>query len=344
MSADRPLTLPRLDRRAAEWARVRHAPRAALDLLAGPLRLALREPDGRGCGPEPVRVALRWGDEALAMRCPAALVRDVLQSLDPGLAPAALPAGLAGLLLEAAMTPAIEAWERAVGREVAVLGMEADSSPLPAEGLHFLLTSGAQAWPLHLACAPETAAALLAPWPAAPRTMDQLGLPASLRVGVTRLPRRVLASLRPGDAVLLQTEAPRVTADGVPGDGAVLVLVETWTAAARRDAGRWVLIEAPLPARKHGRGEWMMDGDESGLPSPAADPDAIPVTLTFEVGRLEVTLGALRRLGPGSVLELGRGAGELVEIAAHGRAIGRGELVEVEGTVAVRIVRLFDHG
>ncbi len=87
-----------------------------------------------------------------------------------------------------------------------------------------------------------------------------------------------------------------------------------------------------------------MDGDDPGPGPPAADPDAIPITLTFEVGRLEVTLGELRRLGPGSVLQLGRGAGELVTIAAHGRTIGRGELVEVEGAVAVRIVRLFDHG
>ena len=84
--------------------------------------------------------------------------------------------------------------------------------------------------------------------------------------------------------------------------------------------------------------------DQHAEAPPAADPDDIPVALSFEVGRLTMPLGQLRRLGPGSVIELHRSRQELVEIAAHGRSIGQGELVEIEGAVGVRIVRLFDHG
>ena len=186
---------------------------------------------------------------------------------------------------------------------------------------------------------------MLAFWPVAPRGTDRLGLLAALRVGATRLTRRVLTSLRPGDAVILEAWARALGAGGAIAE-AVLVVAESWTALARQDAeGEWRLAEAPRPARWQGRGIWTMDGNNvSARPAVAADPDEIPVTLTFEVGRLEIPLGELRRMGPGAVLELGRGAGELVEIAAHGRSVGRGELVEVDGAVAVRIVRLFDHG
>ena len=84
----------------------------------------------------------------------------------------------------------------------------------------------------------------------------------------------------------------------------------------------------------------MSEPQEDG--APAADPDELPVLLTFEVGRLAIELGQLRRFGPGSVIELPR-RHPLVEIAAHGRRVGEGELVEVDGAVGVRITRLFDH-
>lgn len=275
--------------------------------------------------------------------CPADLVREVLLSLDPELDVDALPPDLAALLIEAALTPMIEVWERACGAGVALLGVERADAPVGVAGLHMLLAGGLpgqpeRAWAAHLSGRTETETALLAFWPATPRAMEWLGLQAALRIGATRLPRRVLASLRPGDAVLLETRVETPTS-------AVLVVAEAWTALAQQDANGWRLAEAPGQARRQGRGAWTMDGDDaSGRPPAAAGPDEIPVTLTFDVGRLELPLGELRRLGVGSVLELGRGVGELVEIAAHGRLIGRGELVEVDGAIAVRIVRLFDHG
>ena len=86
--------------------------------------------------------------------------------------------------------------------------------------------------------------------------------------------------------------------------------------------------------------------DDAGAPEtlPLAQLDETPVLLSFDVGRLDIPLGDLRRLGPGSVLTPVRGTEEVVRISAHGQLLGYGELVEIEGAVAVRIVRLFDHG
>jgi type III secretion protein Q len=75
-----------------------------------------------------------------------------------------------------------------------------------------------------------------------------------------------------------------------------------------------------------------------------ADPGQLPVRLTFEIGRLEITLDELQRLGPGAVLELGRSISELVHISAQGQPVGQGRLVDVEGAAGVQVVRMFDHG
>ena len=45
-------------------------------------------------------------------------------------------------------------------------------------------------------------------------------------------------------------------------------------------------------------------------------------------------------LGPGSVVELERGASEPVEIFANGRCIGRGEIVVVGEHFGVRVTEL----
>lgn len=341
----RPLVLPRLSRAEATASRVCCAPRAELTVLAGPLKLILDESGTGEFGPDQVRISIGWGTDRLDLKCPAGLPFHVLRALDCGLDTTSLPPDLAGILLEAALLPAMTIWEQATGRDVVILTMERDASAVVPDGLRLVLEDGETRWRLHVSDAsarngaPPPTVALVDLWPVAPRPMARFAVPAVLRIGTTRLPLAAVASLRPDDAVLLETTR---------GKGGMLVIAETWTAAAQHDSVGWRLLEAPRRAREHGETEWtMQDGNaaEGGLGvALLADPDELPVQLTFEVGRLEITLGELRRLGPGSVLELGRSTAELVRVSAHGRWIGHGELVEVEGAVAVRMVRLFDYG
>ena len=66
------------------------------------------------------------------------------------------------------------------------------------------------------------------------------------------------------------------------------------------------------------------------MPAPSsADQSAsaeIPVTLTVELGRVNLPLGRLAGLKPGDVLELGRHARDPVELTSGGRLVARGEL------------------
>lgn len=66
----------------------------------------------------------------------------------------------------------------------------------------------------------------------------------------------------------------------------------------------------------------------------------IKVPLVVELGRVDVTASDVARLRPGQVIELSRGPGDPVDLVVEGRAIGKGELVEVDGELGVRLLSL----
>ena len=65
------------------------------------------------------------------------------------------------------------------------------------------------------------------------------------------------------------------------------------------------------------------------------------MTLTVELGRINLPLGRLADLKPGDVLELGRHAREPVELTSGGRLIARGELVQIDSELGVRVTHVF---
>lgn len=69
------------------------------------------------------------------------------------------------------------------------------------------------------------------------------------------------------------------------------------------------------------------------------DADVLPVRLQFVAGEVEIPFGELSRIAPGYVIDLKRAVHGHVEVRANGRAIGTGELVEVDGRAGVRILK-----
>lgn len=70
-------------------------------------------------------------------------------------------------------------------------------------------------------------------------------------------------------------------------------------------------------------------------------PTDIPVTLTVELGRVNLPLNRLADLKPGEVIELGRHSREPVELTSGGRLIARGELVLIDTELGVRVTNVF---
>jgi flagellar motor switch protein FliN/FliY len=98
-------------------------------------------------------------------------------------------------------------------------------------------------------------------------------------------------------------------------------------AAAARDTGAQAATAAPETAS-------MPPSDNLSL---ILDID-MPLTVRF--GEAVVTIDALSRLGPGSLVELSRQPDDPVDVLINGRLVARGEVVVVGGNYGVRVTEV----
>ena len=63
----------------------------------------------------------------------------------------------------------------------------------------------------------------------------------------------------------------------------------------------------------------------------------VPVTLSLEVGRAQMSVGNLLRLGQGAVVELDRNAGEPLDVFVNGALVAHGEIVVVNDKFGIRL-------
>jgi type III secretion protein Q len=163
----------------------------------------------------------------------------------------------------------------------------------------------------------------------------------------------MLRSLAAGDIIL--PAAPRFTCEGegLVGIGRVLLRVRYGTPSsleiielgenvepdeleddAMDDAMDEIMEETIDEVAGAADSELLQDG------MPLHDDEVIdstPLTLDFQLGHLELTLGALRTLTAGVILPVEGGMPASVAITCGRRAIGRGEIVDVDGQLGIRI-------
>ncbi len=68
----------------------------------------------------------------------------------------------------------------------------------------------------------------------------------------------------------------------------------------------------------------------------------IPMTLAFELGRINLPLSEIRGLSPNTVLTLHGATPDAIAIVCNGRAVGKGEAVDIEGKLGIRITHWGD--
>ena len=66
----------------------------------------------------------------------------------------------------------------------------------------------------------------------------------------------------------------------------------------------------------------------------------IPLQIAVEIGRLPITAEEVVGLKVGHVFDLNRQVGEPLDLSVNGKVVARGELVEIEGNLGIRIVSL----
>ncbi len=135
-----------------------------------------------------------------------------------------------------------------------------------------------------------------------------LSVTASLREGTSSLAEEELAALAPGDVLLLDEGTPRAE----------------------------VVLPGGLALRGRAEGSNFHVEEISMTETQAS----YPITLSVEVARVSITLGDLARLEPGGALPLGVAMEGAVVLRAGERAIARGQLVEIDGALGVRLAQI----
>lgn len=201
------------------------------------------------------------------------------------------------------------------------------------------LLQGGQWQPQRTAVAPYSALVLCQP----------------LVLGRHRLPAAQARQLAPGDVIL-----PDTLYFAVDGSGVVRLAGRFWQARYRRPGSvQLIALENRLEtelAMQHPHADraetssgqddhdsavvagQQEEGDEAQA-LPEAALDEVQLALSFELGQLSLSLAELRTLGPHSILGVQGGKPDSIAIVCGGRTLGRGEAVDVDGALAVRITQ-----
>jgi flagellar motor switch protein FliN/FliY len=94
---------------------------------------------------------------------------------------------------------------------------------------------------------------------------------------------------------------------------------------------------------------------DAGLPTEESEPSArsaaelapvydVPVHIRAVLGKSQMDVSNLLRLGRGSVIELDRRVGEAVDIYVNNRLVARGELVVLEDRLGVTMTEIIKDG
>jgi type III secretion system YscQ/HrcQ family protein len=67
--------------------------------------------------------------------------------------------------------------------------------------------------------------------------------------------------------------------------------------------------------------------------------ESLPLRLHVVLAEKELTLAQIQSFTPGTIVELDGAKLDPVQLMVNGRILGEGELVDVEGTLAVKVVR-----
>ena len=238
-----------------------------------------------------------------------------------------MSAPLAGLLAALSVETA-----RRSGLALSVLG----AAPIGEEGLVIDATLLLEGRPFAVTSYVVGASAVAPAEPSLGR-LGELTLRIPLVIASIALERRDLLSLEVGGALLAPTDA------GIPLDGperGILVAPqsERGVSVELRPDGR-VVLGASAEARLTVEREPASNAEGETLTDALLDT---PVVVRVELGAVSMSAREWARLGPGDVIETAQRIAEPVVLRVAGREVGRGELVNVDGQVGVRIQKLYE--
>ncbi len=152
-------------------------------------------------------------------------------------------------------------------------------------------------------------------------------------LGETTVPLSRVLDLEVGDVLTLDTCESSTLGIYVEGKLKLRGRPDGFFRGARADRRKRHLYRGPV----------MSDAAAAVSPSPGSSDRRfemlldVPLALTVELGRSNMTIQELLALGPGAVIELDKMAGEPLDIVVNGRLVARGEAVVVNDKFGIRI-------
>ena len=86
------------------------------------------------------------------------------------------------------------------------------------------------------------------------------------------------------------------------------------------------------------------DGAEGKTATDLTPVFDVPVSISAVIGKAQMSVAQLLKLGAGSVLELDRRVGEAIDIYVNNRLVARGEVVVVDERLGVTMTEIIKDG
>jgi flagellar motor switch protein FliN/FliY len=107
------------------------------------------------------------------------------------------------------------------------------------------------------------------------------------------------------------------------------------------------MSDTDLPLQDFGPGTaiapYVADG-EGKIATDLAPVFDVPVSISAVLGKAQISVADLLRLGQGTVLELDRRVGEAIDIYVNNRLVARGEIVVVDERLGVTMTEIIKDG
>ncbi len=156
-----------------------------------------------------------------------------------------------------------------------------------------------------------------------PAAFGALPVPCWWQLSAVELSSSEAASLAEGDTILIDAEPRLILHPGAAG----------WKCEAEGDNFSRFRLDKPLERMER----LSIDTTSAMAELPQALAE-VPVLLQVILARKSFTLGELRTLSPGAVIDLERDETALVELAVNGKVMGTGELVRIDGQLGVKVM------
>ena len=130
---------------------------------------------------------------------------------------------------------------------------------------------------------------------------------------------------------------------GATGGGAAEAAVAAAAAPVWEDEEPVAAAAPPAPSVAFEMQQWPelpQDRPQLAQPATLSILYDVPLTVRAELGRTERRVEEIITLGPGSVIDLDRMVGDMVDIFANGQWVAKGEVVVVEENFGVRITEI----